>query len=77
MELWVGLKLDYLNFYVICLNLLQIHLNTSSNANLNYKFMTSLTSQTRQHKQLHLSVIFQREDQVRTETIIRNRQQPK
>jgi hypothetical protein len=45
---------------------LQIHLNTSSNASLNYKFMASLTRQTRQHKQLHYSGIFQHEDQAGT-----------
>jgi hypothetical protein len=50
---------------------LQIHLNTSSNTNLNYKFMASLTSQTRQHERFHLNEIFQHENQVRTEHIIR------
>jgi hypothetical protein len=39
----------------IATGVLQIHLNDSSNTSLNYKFMASLTSQTRQHKRFHLS----------------------
>jgi hypothetical protein len=53
----------------LVMRLLQIH----SNTNLNYKFVASLTSQTRQQEQLQLSVKIkrtkelQRQDQARTE----------
>jgi hypothetical protein len=39
--------------------------------------MANLTSQIKQHEQLHLSEIFQCEDEVRIETIIKNQQQSK
>jgi hypothetical protein len=64
---------SYMTSSIVQGGVLQIHLNTS----LNYMFMASLTSQTRQHERLHLSEIFQREDQARTKMIIRNQQQLK